>query len=73
MFDVVDQLEIGEKYYDYALPYEKIKTARYKKFNQVAAHLPELKKRSVKRVKGHKKFKEVFEEIEKHLNIKGEN
>ena len=69
---IVEELEIGEKYYDYALPFEKIKSARYKKFNQVAAYLPKLKDRSKVRVEKRDEFKEVFEEIKKFKENKDE-
>lgn len=61
---LVDQLEIGEKFYDYALPFEKIKPVPHQTFNQVAPHLPELKKRSEQRVASSDRFAEVRREID---------
>ncbi|SMF21386.1 carboxy terminal-processing peptidase [Pseudobacteriovorax antillogorgiicola] len=69
---LVDELEIGEKFYDYALPYEKIKTAKYKEFKLVDRYLPEIKKRSEMRVEKDPKFKEVRDEIEKFTKNKEE-
>ena len=69
---IVDELEIGEKYYDYALPYEEIKTAKYSKFNLTKPFVPELKKRSEARLATDTEFKKIKDEIEKYRKNKEE-
>lgn len=69
---IVDELEIGEKYYDYALPYEEIKTAKYQKFNLIKPYVPELKLRSDQRIASDADFKKMKEEIEKYRKNKEE-
>ncbi len=69
---IVDELEIGEKFYDYALPYEEIKTAKYQKFNQIQPYVGELKKRSEIRLTKETEFQKVREEIEKYRKNKEE-
>jgi carboxyl-terminal processing protease len=69
---IVDELEIGEKYYDYALPYEEIKTAKYSKFNLTRPFVPELKKRSESRIATDVEFKKIRDEIEKYRKNKEE-
>jgi len=69
---IVDELEIGEKYYDYALPYEEIKTAKYSKFNLTKPFVPELKRRSDARIATDTEFKKVKDEIEKFRKNKEE-
>ncbi|HET9236457.1 MAG TPA: carboxy terminal-processing peptidase [Oligoflexus sp.] len=69
---IVDELEIGEKYYDYALPYEEIKTAKYSKFNLTKPFVPELKKRSEARIASDAEFKKIKDEIEKYRKNKEE-
>ncbi|RZA24247.1 MAG: tail-specific protease, partial [Proteobacteria bacterium] len=62
---IVDELEVGEKFYDYALPYEEIKTAKYTKFNLVKPFVPELKKRSDVRLAKDTEFGKIRDEISK--------
>ncbi len=69
---IVDELEIGEKYYDYALPYEEIKTAKYSKFNLTKPFVPELKRRSESRIATDAEFKKIRDEIEKYRKNKEE-
>lgn len=69
---IVDELEVGEKYYDYALPYEEIKTAKYTKFNLVKPFVPELKKRSDIRLTKDTEFSKIREEIAKFRKNKEE-
>ncbi len=64
--DILDQLELGEKFYDYALPWEKIKESEFKAVNLVSAHLPKLKELSAQRVASDSGFKEVFEDIKEY-------
>ncbi len=69
---IIDELEVGEKYYDYALPYEEIKTAKYTKFNRVKPFAAELKKRSDLRVAKDEDFTKVRDEITKFRKNKEE-
>lgn len=69
---IVDELEIGEKFYDYALPYEEIKSAKYQKFNQIAPYVGELRKRSEARLTKETEFQKVRDEIEKYRKNKEE-
>ncbi|MFW7377639.1 MAG: carboxy terminal-processing peptidase [Oligoflexus sp.] len=69
---LVDQLEIGEKFYDYALPFEKIKGAPHKMFNQTTPYVADLNKRSQSRLKESESFAEVQKEINDFLKNKEE-
>ncbi len=69
---IADELEIGEKYYDYALPYEEIKSAKYSKFNLTKPFVPELKRRSDSRIATDGEFKKIRDEIEKYRKNKEE-
>jgi len=62
--DVMDEFEIGEKHYDYALPWEKIKPSTYKTFPHVTPEIvKKLADRSKERVSTDEGFKKVFEAI----------
>lgn len=63
---VVDELEIGEKYYDYALPFETIRNVEHQEFGAVKPYLGKLKARSDERVAKDAKFKEISDEITKY-------
>lgn len=63
---IVDELEIGEKYYDYALPFEKIRAVDHQDFGMVKPYLAKLKARSDERVTKDPKFKEITDEIAKY-------
>jgi len=67
---LVDQLEIGEKFYDYALPFEKIKAAPHKSFNQIAPYLAEIQKHSLEQLESSESFVEVRKEIEEFTKNK---
>ena len=69
---IIDELEVGEKYYDYALPYEEIKTAKFTKFNLIKPFVPELKKRSDIRIAKDTDFTKIKEEINKFRKNKEE-
>lgn len=60
---LVDDFEIGEKYYDYAMPYETISSVPHKFFNQTKPYLAKLRANSSKRVKSNDKFKDVLKQI----------
>ena len=62
---LVDEFDIGEKYYDYALPFESIAGSKHKKFSMVKPWLARLEKSARKRISKSKKFKELNEEIDK--------
>ncbi len=62
---VADSFEIGEKHYDYALEWEKIKPVRHRNYNMVQPYLAQLKQASDKRVKVSKGFQEVKDSIAK--------
>ncbi len=61
--DLMDQLEMGEKFYDYALPWEKIKDSDYKSLGAVSPFLTKLKEVSAARVAADEGFKLVAEDI----------
>ncbi len=63
---LVDELEIGEKHYDYALPWEQIKASNLKKLNQVTPYVAQLKTVSKARTDTDEGFKEIHEEIKKY-------
>lgn len=67
---IVDELEVGEKFYDYALPFEAIKAAKYTKFNQIKPFVPELKKRSDARMAKDTDFTKIRDEIAKYRKNK---
>ncbi len=61
--DLMDQLEMGEKFYDYALPWEKIKGSNYKNMGLVAPFVAKLKETSTARIAVDPGFKLVAEDI----------
>lgn len=61
--DLMDEIEVGEKFYDYALPWEKIKESDFKAMNLVGASVPKLKEASAARVKEEEGFKLIAEDI----------
>lgn len=65
---LMDQFEIGEKFYDYALPWEKIKSSPYK--HNASLVTPEIVKKladvSRERVAKDEGFKTVFEAINEY-------
>ncbi len=61
--DLMDEIEVGEKYYDYALPWEKIKDSDFKAVNLVTAALPKLKEASTARIQADDGFKLIAEDI----------
>lgn len=63
---VYDEYEIGERFYDLALPWSKVPKAKYKTFNQVKPFLAELAKSSKSRISASEKFKEIKKEIEEY-------
>ncbi|MCB9228720.1 MAG: carboxy terminal-processing peptidase [Deltaproteobacteria bacterium] len=67
-----DHYEIGEKHYDFALPWEKVDAVQSPQFNLVKPYLSELKLASMSRIKHDKKFIEVHEAIDKFVSEKEE-
>lgn len=62
--DVLDEYEIGEKHYDYALPWEKIPASDYKTFTYVTADsVKKLKEASAARIKTDKGFEKILTAI----------
>ncbi len=61
--DIMDELEMGEKFYDYALPWEKIKESDYKALGLAAPYVKRLKEASASRLLTDPGFKIVAEDI----------
>lgn len=70
--DLWDEYEIGEKHYDYALPWEKIKSSDFKPVNMTQEYLPALKSASLARIAKDKGFIKMAEEIKKFRANKDE-
>jgi carboxyl-terminal processing protease len=70
--DLLDQYEIGEKHYDYALPWEKIPASSFKKFNQVQPYVKQLADASKVRVEKDPGFAKVFEAIKEYKSSEKE-
>lgn len=65
--DVFDEYEIGEKHYDYALPWEKIPSSDYKGFPLVKGEdVTKLRDASKVRVGADKGFEKVFAAIKEY-------
>lgn len=60
-----DQLDIGEEFYDYALPWDKTTTAKYKSFNYVQPYVQALKKASSTRIESDEGYKKLVADIKK--------
>ena len=58
----LDGLESGEKYLDYALPWDHIQSADYHRWEQGGYNLPQLRQHSAARVSGDKEFQEIIAE-----------
>lgn len=69
---LVDEFEIGEKFYDYALPFETIKAQNHERFNLVKPHVAVLVQSSRARIASDPKFQDVFDAIEKFKKNKME-
>jgi len=65
--DLMDDYEIGEKHYDYALPWEKIPSSEYKAFSQVTPEIVKpLKEASKARVAKDKGYEKIFAAIKEY-------
>jgi carboxyl-terminal processing protease len=62
--DLLDEYEVGEKFYDYALPWEKLQATNFKQGPRVTPELvTALRKTSAERVKTDKGFAKIFADI----------
>ncbi len=57
--DKLDAVKSGEKYLDFALPWDTVKPAHYRMWTGLADELPELKTKSSQRIKASKDFAEI--------------
>jgi carboxyl-terminal processing protease len=60
---IMDELEVGEKFYDYALPYETIKKLSHESFNYIRPYTKTLADRAEKRIASNEDFKKINDEI----------
>lgn len=63
--DRMQYMKYGEKYSDYALPWDTIPATKFEAVNQINTKLGDLVQKSVKRVSANKKFEEIKHDIEK--------
>lgn len=61
--DMVDELELGEKFYDHHLPWNSIKPTQFTFNDQVSPHLPSLKQASRLRIDADPDFAEIQQNI----------
>ncbi len=61
--DIVDEYKVGEKFYDYALPWKKIEEASFARFNLVDNWLEPLRAASESRVQADPDFHKIMEDI----------
>lgn len=64
--DKIDYMEVGESSSENALPWDEVSTTEFKKWNIVKPYLPELQKRSDRRLATDKDFSYVREGIEQY-------
>jgi len=64
--DLMDEYEMGEKYYDYALQWDQIKSSECKKQDLVTPHIAALKTASQGRITTDESFKKIAEDIKKY-------
>ena len=64
--DLMDELEIGEKHYDYALPWEKIESSAFKQYSQTNAVVPALRTASNSRMDKDAGFKKIIADINEY-------
>jgi len=70
--DLLDELEIGEKHYDYALPWEKIKAAEYRATQTVAGLVPKLRTASNARTAKDPGFQKIIASINEYRAAEAE-
>jgi carboxyl-terminal processing protease len=66
--DLMDELEIGEKYYDYALPWEKIEAAGFKDYGSTKAAIPALRTASNARMAKDAGFQKILADVKEYRN-----
>jgi carboxyl-terminal processing protease len=66
--DLMDEIEMGEKFYDYALPWEKIKESDFKPLNATSAYAKKLREASAQRVAVDAGFKQIADDIKTYKN-----
>ncbi len=64
--DLMDELEIGEKYYDYALPWEKIDASQFKNYGQTTGAIPALRTASNARIAKDAGFKKILADVKEY-------
>lgn len=69
---LVDEYEVGEKYYDFALPFDRIKKVDHQMFKLVTPYVKKLRQASQARVAAIPEFQDIFKEIEKFKKNKEE-
>ena len=60
-----NELEMGEKFYDYALEWERIKRTKYKPMKRTLPYVGQLAAASAQRVKKHPQFQKITDSIVK--------
>lgn len=68
---VIDLIDIGEKFYDYALEWDRIPSSSFTPKNMVKPYLSSLTERSSQRVKMDQEFKEIAKAIKEWEENKG--
>ncbi|MBI2603646.1 MAG: carboxy terminal-processing peptidase [Deltaproteobacteria bacterium] len=63
---IIEHYDIGEKFYDYALPWEMIKPVPHRNFNMIRGHLSALQLASAKRLKADEGFVKIQEAIKEY-------
>lgn len=61
---IANELEMGEKFYDYALEWERIKRTKYTPQQRTLPYVPILAATSAKRIKKTKQFQDIIDNIE---------
>ncbi len=64
--DIADELEIGEKHYDYALPWDRINQAEFHNYNMTQEYEAQLKTLSAARVTKDSMFGKIRDDIKKY-------
>ncbi len=63
---VAELYEIGEKFYDYALPWDEVAPQEHRNFKMVKSYIPALKAANDTRVKADPEFKKVFDGMKEY-------
>ncbi len=69
---IADKLEMGEKYYDYALEWERIKQTKYKLQRHTLPYTAKLAQASSERIKNDPQFREIIANIKEFTSQKEE-